>query len=125
MSHISKKRKLNGEAVKDTDQVTNEVPSSSSKPVGSENLGESQEPSGGDVARKTFADLGIIPELCDACQSLGFEWPRPIQTETIPYALEGRDLIGLAETGSGKTAAFGLPMLQGTNITYTTSKGEI
>jgi ATP-dependent RNA helicase DDX47/RRP3 len=67
-----------------------------------------------DAVEKTFEDLGIIPELCDACRSMGFKNPRPIQTEAIPYALEGRDLIGLAETGSGKTAAFGLPMLQGT-----------
>ena len=124
MSHISKKRKLNGEIVKNTDHFINEK-ASSSKAVESENSRESQQPAGEDVARKTFADLGIIPELCDACRSLGFEWPRPIQTETIPYALDGRDLIGLAETGSGKTAAFGLPMLQGTDIACTASIRKI
>ena len=63
--------------------------------------------------RKTFKDLGIVEELCDACTKLGYHYPTPIQQEAIPVALEGKDLIGLAETGSGKTAAFALPILQG------------
>ena len=63
-------------------------------------------------AKKTFSDLGIMDQLCEACTKLGFKHPTPIQTEAIPLALQGRDLIGLAETGSGKTAAFALPMLQ-------------
>lgn len=62
---------------------------------------------------KTFADLGIIESLCEACAELKFHRPTKIQAEAIPHALEGRDLIGLAETGSGKTAAFALPILQG------------
>lgn len=62
---------------------------------------------------KSFKDLGIIESLCDACTALGYKAPTPIQTESIPFALEGRDLIALAETGSGKTAAFALPILQG------------
>lgn len=64
-------------------------------------------------AKKTFKDLGIIDSLCDACAALGYKNPTPIQAEAIPLALQGRDLIGLAETGSGKTAAFSLPILQG------------
>ncbi|KAF2226360.1 putative ATP-dependent RNA helicase [Elsinoe ampelina] len=64
------------------------------------------------VAPCTFEDLGIIDSLCEACESLGYKAPTPIQAESIPPALQGRDLIGLAETGSGKTAAFALPILQ-------------
>ena len=70
-------------------------------------------PTSAEVSLKSFHDLGIIDSLCDACTSLGYKHPTPIQTEAIPLALEGRDLIGLAETGSGKTAAFALPILQG------------
>jgi len=60
---------------------------------------------------KTFEDLGLAAPLCEACKSMGFKKPTPIQCEAIPWALQGRDVIGLAETGSGKTAAFGLPVL--------------
>jgi len=65
-----------------------------------------------DEVKKTFADLGVREELCDACENLKFKNPTPIQTQAIPLALQGRDVIGLAETGSGKTAAFVLPILQ-------------
>ncbi|KAL8758342.1 MAG: hypothetical protein Q9199_001553 [Rusavskia elegans] len=60
----------------------------------------------------TFRDLGVIDSLCDACTKLGYQTPTPIQKESIPLALQGRDIIGLAETGSGKTAAYALPILQ-------------
>ena len=60
----------------------------------------------------TFADLALRPELLDALTSLGYEEPTPIQREAIPPLLEGRDLLGQAATGTGKTAAFALPLLQ-------------
>ncbi|KAJ1971137.1 ribosomal RNA processing protein, partial [Dimargaris xerosporica] len=59
----------------------------------------------------SFASLGIDAKLCDACTKLNFTTPTDIQREAIPWALQGRDIIGLAKTGSGKTAAFALPIL--------------
>ncbi|MDQ4048899.1 MAG: DEAD/DEAH box helicase [Actinomycetota bacterium] len=60
----------------------------------------------------TFAELGLSAPLLDALGHLGYQVPTPIQEETIPLLLEGRDVIGQAQTGTGKTAAFGLPMLE-------------
>ena len=60
----------------------------------------------------TFADLGLRPELLAALTALGYEEPTPIQQEAIPPLVEGRDLLGQAATGTGKTAAFALPVLQ-------------
>jgi len=60
----------------------------------------------------TFEKLGLQPPLRAALNDLGFSQPTPIQALAIPPALEGRDVLGSAETGSGKTAAFGLPMVQ-------------
>lgn len=60
----------------------------------------------------SFKSLGIIEPLCEACDNLSFKAPTKIQQECIPYALQGKDIIGLAQTGSGKTAAFALPILQ-------------
>ncbi|VVB09865.1 unnamed protein product [Arabis nemorensis] len=61
---------------------------------------------------KTFAELGLREELVKACDRLGWKNPSKIQAEALPYALEGKDVIGLAQTGSGKTGAFALPILQ-------------
>ncbi|KRY40918.1 putative ATP-dependent RNA helicase DDX47 [Trichinella spiralis] len=55
---------------------------------------------------------GVVPVLCEACKQLNWTDPTKVQIEAIPLALQGRDVIGLAETGSGKTAAFALPILQ-------------
>lgn len=56
-----------------------------------------------------FASLGLNNTLVTAVSALGYEEPTPIQNEAIPVLLEGRDLIGQAATGTGKTAAFALP----------------
>ena len=59
----------------------------------------------------TFADFGLDDRLVRAVRDLGYEHPSPIQSATIPPLLEGRDVVGLAQTGTGKTAAFALPIL--------------
>jgi ATP-dependent RNA helicase DeaD len=59
----------------------------------------------------SFADLDLRPELLEALAALGYEEPTPIQREAIPPLLEGTDLLGMAATGTGKTAAFALPIL--------------
>ncbi|MDB5312893.1 MAG: deaD [Gemmataceae bacterium] len=59
-----------------------------------------------------FAALGLDPKLVAALTALGYEEPTPIQREAIPIVLQGRDLVGLAATGTGKTAAFALPLVQ-------------
>src|SRR4051794_16414061 len=60
----------------------------------------------------TFAELGLSEPILEALRDVGYESPSPIQEQAIPALLEGRDVIGQAQTGTGKTAAFGLPMLQ-------------
>jgi ATP-dependent RNA helicase DeaD len=63
-------------------------------------------------AASGFAGLTLVPELCDVLSGLGYDEPTPIQLAAIPPLLEGRDLVGQAATGTGKTAAFALPILQ-------------
>lgn len=62
--------------------------------------------------RKTFKSLGVDERLCEICKQIEWETPTAIQAEAIPVALKGKDVIGLAETGSGKTGAFAIPILQ-------------
>lgn len=59
-----------------------------------------------------FETLGLSPTILKSIAELGFNEPTPIQAQAIPLLLEGRDLMGLAQTGTGKTAAFGLPLIQ-------------
>ncbi|MCP5037778.1 MAG: DEAD/DEAH box helicase, partial [Rhodobacteraceae bacterium] len=58
-----------------------------------------------------FEDLGLDPKILKAVQRAGYDTPTPIQLKAIPLVLEGRDVMGLAQTGTGKTAAFGLPLI--------------
>ncbi len=60
----------------------------------------------------TFAELALRPELVEALAELGYEEPTPIQREAIPPLLAGKDLLGQAATGTGKTAAFALPLIE-------------
>ncbi|MCH8002961.1 MAG: DEAD/DEAH box helicase, partial [Proteobacteria bacterium] len=58
-----------------------------------------------------FTDLGLSPEVLKAVDEAGYTKPTPIQEKAIPYVLMGRDLLGCAQTGTGKTASFTLPMI--------------
>src|ERR1700741_2213396 len=58
-----------------------------------------------------FDELGLSEKVLDAVKASGYDTPTPIQEQAIPYALQGRDVLGIAQTGTGKTAAFVLPML--------------
>lgn len=126
-----KKRKVGHEAAtakpkattkptRDTPPVKRKAePAKSAEPTSDDAQSDAEEPTAEDTqpeedaqVRKTFRDLGIIEELCNSCEALGYKHPTPVQVEAVPLALQGRDLIGLAETGSGKTAAFALPILQ-------------
>lgn len=59
----------------------------------------------------SFEEIGVCPEICEAIKAMGYKHPTKIQAESLPYTLKGRDMIGLAETGSGKTAAFAIPVI--------------
>src|SRR5215203_262971 len=72
---------------------------------------------------ETFKEFGLIDELVKAIDDVGYETPSPIQLKTIPVLLEGRDIVGQAQTGTGKTAAFALPGLQ--KIDTSTSRVQL
>ena len=71
----------------------------------------------------TFQELHIAPQLLAALQRLNITTPTPIQEKAIPIGLEGKDLVGIAQTGTGKTMAFGLPMIQ--RLSASTTQGLI
>lgn len=72
-----------------------------------------------------FDDLGIAPKLLDILHRAKFTTPTPIQRQSIPAAIEGKDLMGIAQTGTGKTLAFGIPMIQRLAQSQGKSKGLI
>ncbi|MGK0551675.1 degradosome RNA helicase CshA [Enterococcus faecalis] len=72
-----------------------------------------------------FKELGLAPALLTAVERSGFEEATPIQAATIPLALEGKDVIGQAQTGTGKTAAFGLPMLNKIDTSHRVIQGLV
>jgi len=73
-------------------------------------------PSANTTSEITFADLGLAAPVLAALEAVGYETPTPIQARTIPPLLAGRDLLGQAQTGTGKTAAFALPLLSRIDI---------
>ncbi|KAF2078272.1 hypothetical protein CYY_000462 [Polysphondylium violaceum] len=90
----------------DEDDDEEEITESSTTGKGITNSGDKK------IENVTFESLGVHPQIADACTRLGFKEPKEIQREVIPWAIKGRDIIGLAQTGSGKTAAFVIPVLQ-------------
>ena len=70
----------------------------------------------------TFKELGLMPQILSALKEQGYERPTPIQRGAIPPALKGQDVLGCAQTGTGKTCAFSAPILQRLSVTY--KKGE-
>ncbi|TDH68529.1 hypothetical protein CCR75_001430 [Bremia lactucae] len=84
-------------------------PSSNPAPASADDNNESAI---GFVGSKSFAELGVESSICEAIEAVGWTAPSKIQQEAIPHGLAGKDIIGLAETGSGKTGAFVIPILQ-------------
>jgi ATP-dependent RNA helicase DDX47/RRP3 len=111
-----KKRKLSHDSSASASEDESTMPPQENETE--EQAPDATPPTEDSTPQKTFKDLGIIDSLCDACTALGYKTPTQIQAESVPIALQGRDIIGLAETGSGKTAAFGLPILQGMSPTF-------
>ncbi|GGD09476.1 DEAD/DEAH box helicase [Nocardioides daphniae] len=73
----------------------------------------------------TFSELGLDPKVLKAITEVGYETPSPIQAATIPSLLEGRDVVGLAQTGTGKTAAFALPILSNLDLSQKTPQALV
>src|SRR5215204_2297396 len=88
------------------------VPRTEGTPRAAAKAAEPVKPVQAAKASDGFAALGLSAELLASITSLGYEEPTPVQRETIPLLLAGKDLLGQAATGTGKTAAFALPMLQ-------------
>lgn len=74
---------------------------------------------------ETFAQLGLNAQLLESLRELGYETPTPIQQQTIPLLLAGRDLIGQAQTGTGKTASFALPILEGLDLNLSATQALV
>jgi ATP-dependent RNA helicase DeaD len=77
------------------------------------------------AASPRFADLGLSPEVMEAVKTVGYETPSPIQSATIPALLAGRDVLGQAQTGTGKTAAFALPILSNLELSRKTPQALV
>lgn len=82
-------------------------------------------PAPADVEQQSFADLGLAPAVLKALADVGYESPSPIQAQTIPPLLDGRHVVGLAQTGTGKTAAFALPILSRLDLAQKTPQALV
>ena len=93
------------------EQSESEVEGSSAETSDDDKPEDSSDEEPGDEALVTFEDLGLADEVLEAIKALNYETPSPIQAKAIPALLQGGNLLGTAQTGTGKTAAFSLPLL--------------
>jgi ATP-dependent RNA helicase DeaD len=93
-----------------SDRTASGLPQAESFGAGENLLGVQRDQTHG-MNRIQFSELPLSPEVHQAVAEMGFETASPIQSEAIPFLLEGRDVIGQAQTGTGKTAAFGIPLI--------------
>jgi superfamily II DNA/RNA helicase len=93
------------------------------KNTSNEKSSEDKKPENENKTTVLFSDLKLSDPILKAVEEAGYEAPSAIQAETIPLLLEGRDMIGQAQTGTGKTAAFSLPLLS--NLDLTTKDTQI
>src|SRR6185503_19816050 len=91
---------------------TNSTEQTAAPPRPTERPTEPPPGDGSSDGTSAFAALGVAPTLLRTLATLGYEEPTPVQREAIPVLIEGRDVLAEAPTGTGKTAAFALPMLQ-------------
>ena len=94
-----------------TDESADEPVAAEETPTDENVAEESDDTEPGDEALVTFEDLGLADEVLEAIKAMGYETPSPIQAKAIPALLQGGNLLGTAQTGTGKTAAFSLPLL--------------
>ena len=106
------KNDTNNEPNSDSESITSNESNKSNNKSNNESNNESNNNDTSIITKTSFESLGIVPSLLKAIQSLNWTNATRIQKETLPYALDGRDIIGLAETGSGKTGAFAIPIFQ-------------
>ena len=108
-------QELDEESVEENDKEYAESKKDCAEPA-EEPADESSEEEPGDEALVTFEDLGLADEVLEAIKAMNYETPSPIQAKAIPALLQGANLLGTAQTGTGKTAAFSLPLLSRLNF---------
>jgi ATP-dependent RNA helicase DeaD len=86
---------------------------------------QTDSPAAAEAPQLTFADLGLSPQVMKALADVGYESPSAVQAQTIPPLLEGRHVVGLAQTGTGKTAAFALPILSQLDMSQKTPQALV
>ena len=103
------------EFIEEQVEIAEVLPEASQPPVASEATSEDVLAEAS-VAENSFRTLGLNDSIVRAVENSGYHTPTPIQAVTIPLVLAGRDILGQAQTGTGKTAAFALPLLQMINV---------